>query len=361
MSRGAVSKSSIFHYATMLFDFAAISPRSTPTLLLFCQCCANILPSSCAATQPQVHPDRIMVTTGSSGAFLVAFTSLFDAGARVALAAPGYPCYRNILQALGCEPVLLDAGRATRFQPTVRMLEEAERSTGRPLDGLIVASPCNPTGTILAHEELKALCEYCDQRGIRLISDEIYHGIHFGAPAMTALRFSQRPMIINSFSKYYSMTGWRVGWIVAPEADSDWSQKLSTRLESLLQNFSICAPAVSQHAALEAFACGDELEGHRRRYARNAEILMDVLPRAGFSGLCPPDGAFYLYADIGDLTDDSLSFCRRMLVETGVAATPGVDFDPIKGRRFMRFSYAGSTEDIADAAERLVRWRGGKS
>lgn len=292
-----------------------------------------------------VDPERIMVTTGSSGGFLLSFLAAFDPGDRVALAAPGYPAYRNILQALGIEPVLLPSELEHGFQPTVDLLE---RTAGR-LDGLIVASPSNPTGTMLGGDALAALADYCAARDIRFISDEIYHGISYGKTAESALAYSPDAVIINSFSKYFSMTGWRLGWMVLPE-------DLLRPAECLAQNLFISAPALSQLAGQAAFDCSDVLDGYVATYARNRALLLEELPKAGFSRMAPADGAFYIYADVSDLTDDSDAYCRRMLAETGVAATPGVDFDPARGHHFVRFSFAGPEADIAEAARRLKSW-----
>jgi aspartate/methionine/tyrosine aminotransferase len=292
-----------------------------------------------------VAPGQVVVTTGSSGAFLLAFLAAFDVGDRVALAAPGYPAYRNILTALGIEVVEIPAGPDTRYQPTPELLE---RHGGR-LDGLIIASPANPTGTMLSPEALAELTAYCESRSIRLVSDEIYHGITYGMGTATALETSRSAIIVNSFSKYYSMTGWRLGWLVLPE-------DLLRPVECLAQNFTISPPTLSQYAAVAAFDCGEELDRNVVRYARNRSLLLEMLPRAGFDRLAPADGAFYLYAEIGHLTNDSLEFCRRMLAETGVAATPGVDFDPVRGHATMRFSFAGATEEMEEAATRLQRW-----
>lgn len=289
---------------------------------------------------------RVVATTGSSGAFILAFLAAFDAGERVALASPGYPAYRNILTALGIEVVDLPVGPETNFQPTPALLERI----AEPLSGLIVASPANPTGTMVHRRELESLVAYAAERGLRLISDEIYHGITYGARAETALRFSAEALVVNSFSKYFSMTGWRIGWMVVPES-------LLRSVECLAQNLFISPPAVSQHAAAAAFECESDLDANVARYARNRALLLDRLPRAGFDRLAAAEGAFYLYADIGHMTTDSLAFCRRMLEEIGVAATPGVDFDPGRGKRYMRFSFAGSTEDITEAAGRLAAWR----
>ena len=292
-----------------------------------------------------LDPERVVVTTGSSGGFLLSFLAAFEAGDRVALAAPGYPAYRNILTALGVEPVLLETEAEHRFQPTPELLEGV---SGR-LDGLIVASPSNPTGTMLDRAELQALVDTCAARGIRLISDEIYHGITFGREAVSAVELSDEAVVINSFSKYYSMTGWRLGWMVVPEA-------LKRPVECLAQNLFISAPTLSQFAGAVALECGAELDAYVASYARNRSLLLAELPKAGFDRLAPADGAFYLYADIGHLTNDSEAFCRRMLAETGVAATPGVDFDPARGHRFLRFSFAGPEAAMAEAAERLKAW-----
>lgn len=291
-----------------------------------------------------VDPERVMVTTGSSGGFLSSFLAAFDPGDRVALAAPGYPAYRNILQALGVEPVLLPSELEHRFQPTVDLLESAGH-----LDGLILASPSNPAGTMLDDAELATLASYCDAHDIRLISDEIYHGISYGRRAVSALAHSPDAIIINSFSKYFSMTGWRLGWMLLPE-------DLLRPAECLAQNLFISAPSLSQIAGEAAFECGDVLDGYVATYARNRALLLAELPKAGFSTMAPADGAFYIYADVSDLTDDSEAYCRRMLAETGIAATPGVDFDPARGHHFLRFSFAGPEADIAEAAMRLQAW-----
>jgi len=293
-----------------------------------------------------IDPARVIVTTGSSGGFLLAFLSAFEPGDRVALAAPGYPAYRNILTALGVEPVLLETTAADRFQPTPELLQAA----GGDLDGLILASPSNPTGTMVGRAELEALVAWCREAGVRLISDEIYHGITYGSPGVTAAGLDDDAVVINSFSKYFSMTGWRLGWMVAPEA-------LLRPIECLTQNLFISPPTLSQHAAIAAFDCGDELAGNVARYARNRTILLDRLPKAGFDRLAPADGAFYIYADVGHMTNDSPEFCRRMLAEAHIAATPGVDFDPFSGHKFVRFSFAGTEDDMTAACERLDVWR----
>ncbi len=293
----------------------------------------------------EVAPERVFVTTGSSAGFLLAFLAAFDPADRVAFATPGYPAYRNILSALGVTPVPLPAGPEHRFQPRPALLD----GVAGALDGLLIASPANPTGTMLAAAELAALAGYCTARGVRLISDEIYHGITYGEPAATALQFTDQAIVVNSFSKYYSMTGWRLGWLVLPE-------DLVRPVECLAQNLFISSPTLSQVAAVAAFDCRDELDANVARYAENRRILLEALPRAGFDRLAPVDGAFYIHADIGHLTQDSQAFCRAMLAETGVAATPGIDFDADRGRRAMRFCFAGATADMVEAADRLRRW-----
>lgn len=294
-----------------------------------------------------VPPERIAITTGSSGGFLLGFLAAFEPGDRVALAAPGYPAYRNILQALGLEPVEIPTGPETRFQPTPAHLA----ALAQPVRGLIVASPSNPAGTMLSPAALRDLALWCEGHGVRLISDEIYHGIGFGdVPAQTALAFSDRAVIINSFSKYFSMTGWRLGWMVVPA-------ELVRATECLAQNLFISPPTLSQHAAIAAFEAVAELDGHVARYRRNRDLLLHELPKAGFDRFAPADGAFYIYADIGHLSDDSEEFCRRLLAETGVALTPGLDFDTQRGRHYLRISFAGAEGEIAEAARRLVAWR----
>ena len=294
-----------------------------------------------------IAPERIVVTCGSSAAFVLSFLALFDAGARVALPAPGYPCYRHILTALGAVPLTLETGPNTRWMPTAAQIDEA--AARNDLAGLLIASPANPTGTMLEPERLAEIIAICRKRGLWFISDEIYHGLTYGMPEATALQFSDDVVVINSFSKYFSMTGWRVGWMVVPPG-------LVRTMERLAQNLYISPPAVAQVAALGAFDGIEELEGNRRVYAANRDLLLRELPKAGLSKIVPADGAFYLYVDVGDYTDDSLAFSKAMLDETGVAATPGVDFDAARGRRFVRFSYSGTTEDMAEAAERLQGW-----
>jgi aspartate/methionine/tyrosine aminotransferase len=298
------------------------------------------------AYQLSIDPARIVVTTGSSSGFILAFLAAFDAGERVALAAPSYPAYRNILAALDLVPVELPAGPAERYQPTLDLL----RGPRERIDGLIIASPANPTGSMIDPATLAAIVQHCGMADVRLISDEIYHGIAYEKPAVSAAALSTDAIIVNSFSKYYSMTGWRLGWMVLPQA-------LLRPVECLAQNLFISPPALSQHAAMAAFDCRPELEANRRRYADNRALLLAELPKAGFERFAPADGAFYLYAEVGHLTNDSAEFCRRLLAETGVAITPGIDFDPRRGHRTVRFSFAGATADMAEAARRLERWR----
>lgn len=294
-----------------------------------------------------VAPGRVVVTTGSSGAFVQAFLAAFDVGDRVAIASPGYPCYRTILSALGVEAVLLETEIEHGFQPTPDLLDWARREG--PLDGLIIASPANPTGSMLSNRDLEDLSAYCDTHGVRLVSDEIYHGVTYEGKAATALSYNSNAIVINSFSKYFSMTGWRLGWMVAPE-------DLTQVCEYLGQNLFISPPTLSQVAAVAAFDCKDELDANVARYARNRALLLEELPKIGFDKLAPADGAFYLYADVSGLTNDSQEFCARMLSETGVAATPGLDFDAARGHRFLRFSFAGATDDMAAAVEALRDW-----
>jgi aspartate/methionine/tyrosine aminotransferase len=293
-----------------------------------------------------VSPERIAVTTGSSGGFLLSFLAAFDAGDRVAMGQPGYPAYRNILRAYGIEPVMVDVGKDSHFQPTPAHLEEIG-----PLDGLIVASPANPTGSMLDRAALEALSKYCSDRGIRLISDEIYHGITYGGPAPSALEFGGKAIVVNSFSKYYCMTGWRLGWLVLPN-------DLVRPIELLAQSLFISAPALSQAAGLAAFDCSEEFDHNVAQYARNRERLLTELPSIGFTEFAPADGAFYVYADVSGFSNDSSDFCRRMLAETGVATTPGIDFDQANGHRYVRFSFAGSGETVDRAIARLKDWLG---
>ena len=292
-----------------------------------------------------IPASRVVVTTGSSGAFLLSFLAAFEKADRVVLAEPGYPAYRNILTSLEIEPVGLSCHAETNFQPTPELID----SVPGKLNGLLVASPSNPAGTMLHREELSALVDYCQDRDIQFISDEIYHGICYDEPATSALSFTDDAIIINSFSKYFSMTGWRLGWMVVPE-------KFIAPVEKLAQSLFISPPALSQYAAVAAFDCMDELDGYVKVYARNRDILLREFPKMGLSKLASADGAFYIYADVRHLTNDSVGFCEQMLAETGVAATPGLDFDPHRGNGFVRFSFAGSTETIENAVECLKNW-----
>ena len=296
----------------------------------------------------EVGPDDVVMTTGSSGAFLLAFLAAFDVGDRVALARPGYPAYRNILRALGCEVVELACGPETRFQPTVEMLAEVG-----PIDGLILASPANPTGTVLDAAELAALGEWCVERGVQLVSDEIYHGISYGRPLACAWETSREAVVVNSFSKAFAMTGWRLGWMVVPE-------RLRRAVDRLTGNFTLCPPALAQYAAVAAFEDESyaEMGALVDRYRANRDLLLSGLGGVGISRVAPADGAFYAYADVSHLTDDSMAFCRKLLDDTGVAIVPGIDFDPVHGHEFVRFSFAGATGDIEEGLRRLKGWLG---
>jgi aspartate/methionine/tyrosine aminotransferase len=296
-----------------------------------------------------VSARRIVVTTGSSAGFVLAFLALFDAGDTVLLPAPGYPCYRHILSALGCHTVNIETGPASRWMPTVADVTTAAQAQ-RATRGLLIASPSNPTGTMIEPERLAALTSTCRDLGLSFISDEIYHGLGYGLPTETALAYSNDAIVINSFSKYFSMTGWRIGWMVVPD-------RLVRPIERLAQNLFISPPAISQAAALAAFDATEELEANRRVYAANRDLLLAELPKAGFDRLVPADGAFYLYADVSHLTADSVALARRILDEARVAVTPGVDFDTKRGKGFLRFSYARSTADMTEAARRLTAWR----
>ncbi|WP_182525390.1 pyridoxal phosphate-dependent aminotransferase [Nocardioides dongkuii] len=298
-----------------------------------------------------VHAADVVVTTGSSGGFLLAFLAAFEAGDKVAMARPGYPCYRNVLTALGCEVVEIPTGPETRFQPTVEQLD----ALGPDIRGLVVASPANPTGTMLLPAELAALAAACEERGIQLISDEIYHGIEY-APldghaslARSAWETSREAVVFSSFSKYFSMTGWRIGWMLVPE-------RLRRAVDVLTGNFTICPPVIAQRASLAAFTEESyaELDGHVHRYAANRRLLLDGLARLGITRLAPADGAFYVYADVGHLTTDTMAFAHGLLARTGVAVAPGIDFDTVDGGRFVRMSFAGSAAAIETALERLA-------
>ena len=296
-----------------------------------------------------VDPDDVVVTTGSSGGFLLTFLACFDVGDRVGVTSPGYPCYRNILTALGCEVVDVPCGADTRFQPTAEMLAEVDP----PLDGLVVASPANPTGTVIPPDELAAITTWCDDAGVRLISDEVYHGLVYpGAPETScAWATSRDAVVVNSFSKYFAMTGWRLGWLLVPPG-------LHRAIDRLTGNFTICPPVLSQMAAVAAFTpeAVAEADGHLHHYQTNRDLLLNGLRGIGIDRLAPADGAFYVYADVSEHTDDSLVFCERLLAETGVAIAPGIDFDTSQGGSFVRLSFAGPTDDVHEAVVRLGSW-----
>jgi aspartate/methionine/tyrosine aminotransferase len=294
-----------------------------------------------------LDPARVAVTTGSSGGFILAFLTLFESGDRVALANPGYPPYRHILTALGCQPVLIDTTAATRWALTPKALIAAHRQ--KPLAGLVVASPANPTGTMMEADALARLIAVAEAEGIRVISDEIYHGLDYTFAAETAAKLSPRVLVINSFSKYFCMTGWRIGWMVVPE-------NLVRTIDRLQGNLAISVPTLAQVAAEAAFDGRDEMERVKHGYEENRRILTAGLPKAGLDRFLPVDGAFYLYADITRFSNDSLDFAKRMLSEAGVAATPGIDFDPVNGHNFLRFCYAGSAAEMREAVERIGNW-----
>jgi len=295
----------------------------------------------------EIDPERVVVTSGSSGGFMLSFLALFDPGERVAIADPGYPCYRNILGTLGLEPVRIEAELVSRYQPTPALLDEVEG----PLHGLLVASPANPTGTMLDKAALGALATYCQDRGVALISDEIYHGLTYDTPAVSALELTDQAFVINSFSKYYAMTGWRIGWLVVPD-------RFVRTLQNLAQNLFICPSHASQIAALAALSdeAEEEVARHLDEYAYNRAAVMSALPKLGFTDISPADGAFYAYAGVSRLTNDSRDFCARLLTEGGVAATPGLDFDPARGHTTMRFSFAQPRDKIAEGITRLTRF-----
>ncbi|MSP20030.1 MAG: aminotransferase class I/II-fold pyridoxal phosphate-dependent enzyme [Alphaproteobacteria bacterium] len=292
-----------------------------------------------------VDPARIAITTGSSAGFLLGFLAAFGDGARIGVSEPGYPAYRNIIAALGMTPVAVPTSHETRFQVTPALLTAAGR-----LDGLVIASPANPTGTMLTATEIAAIARWCAANGVRLVSDEVYHGITFGTAAATALAAAPDAIVVNSFSKYYAMTGWRVGWMIVPP-------DLVGAVERLSQNLYISAPTLSQIAAEAALGSTAFLDAKVAGYGRVRAQLLEILPQAGFDRLAPADGAFYIFADVSALTEDSTAFCARMLTETGVATTPGIDFDPARGKRFMRFAIAGPADHMVEAARRLRAWR----
>ena len=300
----------------------------------------------------EVAAEDVIVTTGSSGGFLLAFLAAFEPGDRVAMARPGYPCYRNVLTALGCEVFEIPCGPENRFQPTLDQLEACG-----DIKGLVIASPANPTGTMLLPAELAAIAAWCESRGVQLVSDEIYHGIEYASPALSrsAWETSREAIVFSSFSKYFSMTGWRIGWMLVPE-------RLRRAVDILTGNFTICPPTIAQWACVAAFteASYAELDSHVERYGGNRRLLLDGLASLGIDRLAPADGAFYVYADVGHLTTDSMAFSHRLLAETGVAVAPGIDFDTAAGGRFVRLSFAGPPESIRAGLERLANWLPGR-
>ncbi|MTD58036.1 pyridoxal phosphate-dependent aminotransferase [Amycolatopsis pithecellobii] len=294
----------------------------------------------------EVSPDDVIVTTGSSGGFMLSFLSAFDAGDRVAMARPGYPAYRNLLSALGCEVVEFQTDESTRFQPTVELLDELG-----PIAGLVVASPTNPAGTVLAPGELAAIAGWCAAHGVQLISDEIYHGISYDTELGCAWQSSPDAIVLGSFSKYFAMTGWRLGWMLVP-------RRLHRPVDVLTGNLNICAPALAQHAAVAAFEPESyaELDGHVAHYRANRDLLLEALRGIGLDRVAPVDGAFYAYVDVSQHTNESLSWCQRLLADTGVAITPGIDFDPVRGGGYVRFSFAGATKEVMEGVRRLGDW-----
>ncbi|MBU4435545.1 MAG: aminotransferase class I/II-fold pyridoxal phosphate-dependent enzyme [Alphaproteobacteria bacterium] len=293
----------------------------------------------------KVDPEQIILTCGASPALVMALASAFEVGDRVALARPGYVAYRNTLKALNLVPVEIACGPEDRYQLTAAHLEALDP----PPAGVIVASPANPTGTIIADDEMAAIARVCRERGIRIVSDEIYHGLSYVGPVRSMLEFEPKALIVNSFSKYFSMVGWRLGWLLSPLDHVH-------RARAYMGNLFLTAPSLSQHAGLIAMDCTGELEGHVEVYRTNRRLLLDALPALGLARIAPPDGAFYIWADIGHLTDDSMAFCKQLLTDTGVATAPGIDFDPVEGHRFMRFSFAVSTAEVEEALRRLVPW-----
>ena len=293
----------------------------------------------------EVLSAQIVLTCGASPALVLALSSMFAPGARVATARPGYVAYRNNLKALHIEPVEVDCGADQGFQMTAAALAAIDPAP----DGLIIASPANPTGTIIPSEELAKIAELCLERGIAVISDEIYHGISYGMDTPSIIEVMPEAWVVNSFSKYFSMAGWRLGWLVAPREGVDGAR-------ARMSNLFLTPPSLAQHAGLVAMDCTEDLEGHIATYAANRELLLAALPDLGLARIAPPDGAFYVYADIGDYTDDSMQFCMQLLQDTGVATAPGIDFDPVQGHRFMRISFAVSTELVAEAIRRMKPW-----
>lgn len=293
----------------------------------------------------EISPSQVLLTCGASPALVLALSMSFAPGNRVALARPGYVAYRNTLKTLRIEPVELPCGEEERYQLSAKALAALDPAP----HGVIIASPANPTGTIIPRDELEAIARVCGERGITIISDEIYHGIAYGAATPSILEVEPNAVVINSFSKYFSMAGWRLGWLVVPKAGIDAAR-------ARVGNLFLTPPSLAQHVALVAMDCTDELEGHIATYTRNRELLLDALPRLGLARIAPPDGAFYVYADVSDYTDNSLEFCKQLLEATGVATAPGIDFDPVEGHRFMRISFAVSTQEVEEAIRRMIPW-----
>ena len=292
-----------------------------------------------------VAPERVILTCGASPALVLALASVFNPGNRIALARPGYVAYRNTLKALHMEPVEIACGAESRFQLTAAHLAALDPAPA----GVIVASPANPTGTIIEAAELEAIAKVCRERGIRIVSDEIYHGLSYVGPARSMLEFEPDTLVVNSFSKYFSMVGWRLGWLLAPQRDL-------ARARAYVGNLFLTAPSLSQHVGLAAMDEREELDRNVEVYRANRDLLLAALPRLGLTQIAPPDGAFYIYADIGHLTRDSLGFCKDLLRDTGVATAPGLDFDPVEGGHFIRLSFAVSTPQIEEAIGRLIPW-----
>ena len=292
-----------------------------------------------------VEPSQITLTCGASPALVLALSATFKPGDAIAMARPGYVAYRNNVKALHMVPLEIACGAETRFQLTAEMLAAIEPAPA----GVILASPANPTGTVIPGPELEAIARVCRERGIRIISDEIYHGLSYAEPTHSMLEFEPTAIVVNSFSKYFSMAGWRLGWLIVPKAEA-------SRAVAYMGALFLTAPSLAQHAGLVAMDCRDELEGHVATYRRNRELLLEALPSLGLEKIAPPDGAFYIWADVGQLTEDSLSFCKQLLNDTGVATAPGIDFDPVEGKRFIRMSFAVSTPEIEEAIRRLVPW-----
>ena len=292
-----------------------------------------------------VDPDRLLLTNGASPALVLAMASKFQPGDRIAMARPGYVAYRNTVKALNMTPVEIACGPAEHYQLTAAALAALEPAPA----GVIIASPANPTGSIIAPEELAAIAEVCARRDITIISDEIYHGLSYGAPTPSMLEYAPDALIVNSFSKYWSMAGWRLGWLLVPADHIETAR-------AYIGNLFLTPPSLSQHAGLVAMDCHDELEGHIQAYRQNRQLVLDALPSLGLKTIAPPDGAFYIWADIGHLTNDSVAFCEQLLRDTGVATAPGVDFDPVEGHHFMRFSFAVSTPLVEEALNRMRPW-----